>query len=304
MRNLRQILERFVSGTTLKLLSPSTFKLNLTCDIANLIYSQVVIPLSLPAVPTTEEGPPLQCSTDVRIPDIAKTPSGFNCEPLNEQLQVRWAVMGGEIAFELVGLIETTEWMGFGVSGSTTKTFMVGADPTVVDMYNGTFRARDFYLNNRSQCSGINGVCPDSRNGTDDVKNGSVNGERDQGITVIRYIRPLIPSDINNNIPSDSRIDRSINVTRGVDTYIVWAIGPVSPDTGLPQFHSVWPQGVDFKLQFGRTVTNNCEPFVGISDEPTTTPVPFDIPVLKDVTEIVARIGPSGGDRVCITMRS
>lgn len=244
----------------------------------------------------------MQCSADVRIPDIAKTPSGFNCEPLNEQLQVRWAVMGNEIAFELVGLVDEMEWMGFGVSGSTTKTFMVGADPTVVDMYNGTFRARDFYLNNRSQCSGSNGVCPDSRNGTDDVKIGSVNGDREQGITVIRYIRPLIPSDINVNAPSDSRIDRSINISRGVDTYIVWAIGPVSLDTGLPQFHSVWPQGVDFKLQFGRTVTDNCEPFVGVIEEPTT-PVPFDIPILKDVTEIVARIGPSGGDRVCIKLR-
>jgi DOMON domain len=255
--------------------------------------------LSLPSVPSTDKGPSLQCSDGATIPDIAKTPSGFNCEPLNDQLQVRWAVMGNEIAFELVGQVEETEWMGFGVSGSSTKTFMVGADPTVVDMYNGTFRARDFYLNNRSQCSGINGVCPDSRNGTDDVKKGSVNGDRDQGITVVRYIRPLIPSDIDDSAPSDSRIDRSISVTSRVETYIVWAIGPVSPDTGLPQFHSVWPQGVDFKLEFGRAVTDNCEPFVGISDAPTATPEPYDIPVLKDVTEIVARIGPSGGERVC-----
>lgn len=254
--------------------------------------------MSLPSVASTEDGPALQCSDDVRIPDIAKTPSGFNCEPLNEKLQVRWAVMGSEIAFEIVGQIEETEWMGFGVSGSTTRTFMIGADPTVVDMYNGTFRARDFYLNNRSQCSGINGVCPDSRNGTDDVKSGSVSGERDQGITVVRYIRPLIPSDVNDSAPSASRIDQSIRVASGVETYIVWAIGPVSPETGLPQFHSVWPQGVDFKLAFGRSVTNNCEPFVGISDAPTATPDPFVIPVLKDTTEIVARIGPSGGERV------
>jgi hypothetical protein len=208
--------------------------------------------------------------------------------------------MGNEIAFELVGQVEETEWMGFGVSGSTTRTLMIDADPTVVDRFNGTYRARDFYLNNRSQCSGVNGVCPDSRNGKDDVKIGSVSGDREQGITVVRYIRPLIPSDINESAPFGSRIDRSIVVSSGVETYIVWAIGPVSPDTGLPQFHSVWPQGVDFKLEFGRTVTDNCEPLVGISDAPTTTPKPYDIPVLKDVTEIIARIGPSGGERVCI----
>ena len=256
--------------------------------------------MSLPSVPSTVEGPPLQCSAEAVIPDIAKTPPGFNCEPLNQQFQVRWAVMGSEIAFELVGQIEKAEWMGFGVSGSPTKTFMLGADPTVVDMYNGTFRARDFYLNNRSQCSGMNGVCPDSRNGTDDVKTGSISGELDQGITLVRYVRPLVPSDVNDSAPPETRIDRSIRISSGEFTYIVWAIGPVSPDTGLPQFHTVWPQGVDFKLEFGRAVTDNCEPFIGIPDAPTTTIVPYDIPVLKDVTEIVARIGPSGGERVCI----
>jgi DOMON domain len=204
--------------------------------------------------------------------------------------------MGNEIAIELVAIVEENEWMGFGVSGSTTRTFMLGADPTVVDMYNGTFRARDFYLNNRSQCSGLNGVCPDARNGTDDVKFGSVSGEREQGVTLVRYTRPLTPSDINDSAPSNSRIDRSIPVSSGVETYIVWAIGPVSPDTGLPQFHTVYPRGADFKLQFGRTVVDNCTPLISV--ETQETPIPFEIPVLKDTTEFVARIGPSGGDRV------
>jgi DOMON domain len=205
--------------------------------------------------------------------------------------------MGNEIAVELVGLVSETDWMGFGVSGSTTRTFMLGADPTVVDTYNGTFRARDFYLINRSQCSGISGVCPDTRNGkTDDVKINSVSGERSQGITLVRFVRPLTPTDVNENLPSDSRIDRSIPVASGVSTYIVWAIGPVSPDTGLPQFHTIYPRGQDFKLEFGRTVTDNCVPLVASAE--VTPPIPYQIPVLKDVTEIVARIGPSGGDRV------
>jgi hypothetical protein len=207
--------------------------------------------------------------------------------------------MGNEIAVELVALVEETEWMGFGISGSTTRTFMLGADPTVVDMYNGTFRARDFYLINRSQCSGVSGVCPDTRNGsTDDVKVGSVSGERDQGITLVRYKRPLTPSDVNDTLPSDRRIDRSIPVGFGVSTYIVWAIGPVSPDTGLPQFHTVYPRGLDFQLEFGRVVKDNCSPLA--SNVTVTPPVPYEIPVLKDVKEIVARIGPSGGDRVRI----
>ena len=255
------------------------------------LFVQVVIPSVLTSVASTEDGPPLQCSADGRIPDVSRTPVGFNCEPLNDQYQVRWAVMGNEIAIELVGEIDETQWMGFGVSGSTTKTFMLGADPTVVDMFNGTFRARDFYLNDRSQCSGVIGVCPDSRNGTDDVKNGSVSGVRENGITLVRYIRPLRPSDTH---------DSAIRVTKGVETFIVWAIGPVSVDTGLPQFHTIWPQGVDFKVEFGRNVTNNCEPLLGTSETPTPTVEAFDIPILKDTTEIVARIGPSGGAQVRI----
>ena len=204
-----------------------------------------------------------------------------------------------KIAVELVGLVSETDWMGFGISGSTTRTFMLGADPTVVDMYNGTYRARDYYLINRSQCSGVSGVCPDTRNGkTDDVKINSVSGERNQGITLVRYVRPLTPTDVNDNLPSDSRIDRSISVASGISTYIVWATGPVSPDTGLPQFHTAYPRGLDFKLEFGRTVKDNCVPLV--ANVEVTPPVPYQIPVLKDVTEIVARIGPSGGDRVCL----
>jgi DOMON domain len=260
---------------------------------------QVVIPSSL-TVPKTEDGPALSCSSGSLVPKIARTPAGFNCEPLNDQFQVRWAIMGKEIAVELVGLVGEHDWMGFGVSGSTTRTFMLGADPTVVDRYNATYRARDFYLNNLSQCSGVNGVCPDTQNNrTNDVKVGSVSGEQDQGITLVRYIRPLTPKDVNNSLPSDSRIDRSISVAPGVSTYIVWAIGPVSPDTGLPQFHTVYPRGQDFKLEFGRNVTDNCVPLV--SNVTVTPPEPYQIPILKDVTEFVARIGPSGGERVSHT---
>jgi hypothetical protein len=87
-------------------------------------------------------------------------------------------------------------------------------------------------------------------------------------------------------------------VAPGVSTFIVWAIGPVSPETGLPQFHTIYPRGVDFQLEFGREVKDNCTPLAAKVEE--TPKVPYEIPVLKDVTEIVARIGPSGGDRVGI----
>lgn len=261
------------------------------CEAFSANFGEVVIPATLSGVTTTANGPSPRCSAPVAVvPDITKTPTGFNCEPLNDQYQVRWAVMGNNIAVELVAVVSDTEWMGFGISGSTTRTLMDGADPTVVDMYNGVARARDFYINNRSQCSGVSGVCPDTRNGrTDDVQLNSVSGERKSGITLVRYIRPLTPTD---SLPTD----RSISVTPGVSTYIVWAIGPVSPETGLPQFHTVYPRGTNYQLEFGRTVKDSCSPLVSTVEE--TPAVPYQIPILKGTTEFVARIGPSGGDRV------
>ena len=66
------------------------------------------------------------------IPAIAVTPEGFNCEPLNEDYQVRWRISGDNLDVELLGRIETGTYMGFGISGRPqTDTFMIGADAVV-----------------------------------------------------------------------------------------------------------------------------------------------------------------------------
>ena len=202
------------------------------CERFSTSFGDIFIPEDLDMVPST--GPPLECSEKTAIPDIAKTPAGYNCEPLNEQYQVRWAVDGKNIAVEMVGLIDATDYMSFGVSGLQDRTWMLGADVVVGDMFGGSYRARDFYMNDRSQCSGSNGVCPDTElaGAVDDVSN--ISGETDMGVTLIRYTKPLASSDIDGTAAVGQEIDQPLSVVPGEFTYIAWALGPVSPDTGLP----------------------------------------------------------------------
>ena len=46
---------------------------------------------------------------------------------------------GDEIAFELVGFIEETDYLGFGISGHDNRTEMVGADVVIGDLFRGEF---------------------------------------------------------------------------------------------------------------------------------------------------------------------
>lgn len=266
-------------------------------------FGEVVVPDSLPGLDVSD-GTDLVC-TDSRgntvtgaIPGIAKTPQGFNCEPLNDIFQVRWSVndIGSEITIELVGLVDETSYLGFGPSGRNSRTQMVGSDVVIADIFEGEFRAIDFYMNSRAQCSSADGVCPDLDlnldNGVD-----SVSGLRDQGITAIRYTRPLVPVDVGESVGGVA-VDRPISVKRGDLTYISWAIGPVSPDTGFPNFHSIAYPSDDVTIEFGRLVVDTCAPLVRQDSSPQTlAPVvkPFVRPILNCETEFTARIGPSGG---------
>lgn len=148
----------------------------------------------------------------------------------------------------------------------------------------------------RAQCSGTGGVCADTVNGlTNDASN--VSGEKDFGLTLIRYSRPLAATD-------SAEFDKSIPTTAGTDTFIAWALGPINTDTGNPFFHNLGyarADGNSVSLDFGRAVADNCEPlvFLGETAPPTETPPPpFRRPLIgDDETIIEAHIGPSGGPR-------
>jgi DOMON domain/Electron transfer DM13 len=277
--------------------------ISIWCETFQADFGHVTVPTSLYGLPATADGPALQCSGGYPtattpppgIPNIATTPTGYNCEPLDSDLQVRWMLAGDTLSVELVGRIGVTDYMGFGLSGLDNRTSMDNADATVCDVtVDGTFRARDFFVNDRSQCSSGVGVCPDAEVGAaNDV--GTVSGEREAGLTLVRYKRSLVGSD------EGTGQDRPYITTAGTSQFVVWAIGPVDSGTGNPLFHTKFPRGTNVEIEFGRTVVDNCEPLVsadGAGPSPTAAPVePFDIPVLRDVTEITANIGPSGGPK-------
>lgn len=55
--------------------------------------------------------------------------------------------------------------MSFGLSPDLEHTVMVGGDVAVVwvDKYTGKGYAHDYFLDDKSQCSGTRGSCPDTR---------------------------------------------------------------------------------------------------------------------------------------------
>lgn len=57
------------------------------------------------------------------------------------------------------------EYMSFGVSGNPKQSDMIGGDVVVawVDKNTGKGYAHDYFLDDKSQCSGNRGSCPDTR---------------------------------------------------------------------------------------------------------------------------------------------
>ena len=292
----------FPPGTSLRDFAGGS--ISVWCDAVDQNFGEVAVPSDLSTLPQAQDGPALECFAVPEIPEIALVPNGYNCEALNDDYQVRWQVQGDSIAFELVGRIEEDEYMGFGRSGSDERTLMVGADPIIADYFNGEARARDFFMTAQAQCANAQGVCPDTDvdSGVDDAMN--VSGERNFGLTLVRFKKPLLPSNVDLDVAGNSA-DRLISAETGVSTFIVWALGPVDASTGLPFFHSNDYARTNVSMEFGRPVVDNCEPLLGPIDPnaevtfaPTAAPIePFQLPILRDTTEFVARIGPSAGER-------
>ena len=221
----------FPSGTSIQDFLGGSF--SVWCTNAAVNFGEVVIPSSLPeSVSDVDDSSLLKCTADTDLPAFVATPSGYNCEPLTETFQVRWLVNGDNILVELIGVIGEEDYMSFGVSGSTNSTFMINGDVVVADSFEGTYRARDFYMSSRSQCSAGTGVCPDTDTdgATDDVNATSIKGDRGLGVTIVRYSKALVPKDAFG-------IDSPISTTAGDVTFVNWAVGPLNPETGNPQFH-------------------------------------------------------------------
>lgn len=62
-----------------------------------------------------------------------------NCRQLHKDYRVSWEVFGPQITIELAGQVKEDEYMSFGLSGSDTKSQMLGADIVVthIDGFRG-----------------------------------------------------------------------------------------------------------------------------------------------------------------------
>ncbi|CAH0777887.1 unnamed protein product, partial [Bemisia tabaci] len=175
--------------------------------------------------------------------------SKLNCEVLHDDLafEVRWAVAGDSIVLQLVAKLEDGEYMSFGLSGDDKKNKMIGGDVVVAWINHETLSgfAVDYYLDDKSQCSGPRGSCPDDKlqEGAESVR--LLNAALVNGYSIVTYQRQLKAHDT---------YDKSIS-TNGSQA-VIWAIGPLNTRQEV-SYHSIFSKG-DILLDFGRSPKWNC----------------------------------------------
>ena len=119
-----------------------------------------------------------------------------NCKQLHKDLQIQWEVFGPAVMMLLNGNVEEDDYMAFGISGSDTKSQMLGADIAVTYIDGHLGYATDYRVDAMSSCVqvlGVNkGVCKDT-----EVEGGQDNFQlhtavREDGINKITFRRSLI----------------------------------------------------------------------------------------------------------------
>ncbi|KAE8740565.1 hypothetical protein FOCC_FOCC013898 [Frankliniella occidentalis] len=134
-----------------------------------------------------------------------------NCrEMLDERVQVQWSLKEDVVEIQVSARIREDQYVAFGLSGEQGRASMVGGDVVVAyyDAKTATFHADDYYMSATAQCDGRNGVCPDQRiGGGNDVT--LKYADRRNGVTTVRYTRPLITNDAikDRNIPTNTDVN-------------------------------------------------------------------------------------------------
>lgn len=205
-----------------------------------------------------------------------------NCETLHDHLNVGWQIDGQYITIELNGALIEEEYMAFGLSGSSSGLAMLQADHTAAYYTDAGPMAVDYYNSDYSLCSAGAGVCPDTDRGG--MNNNMVLlGDRRDGITTIRYRRPLQTGDAS---------DKAYPATGSA--FIIWAIGPLNNE-GMVTKHQERIT-VSKSLDFGRTASYSCTPVMP-REASLVTPWPARMLSGEGVNTFRVNLGPTGGDR-------
>lgn len=72
---------------------------------------------------------------------------------IEDEFHASWTIEGDMIEISLSGRVEPGRYMSFGLSGSDSRTFMIGSDVVTawIDAASNTGRAVDYKLNSYAQ---------------------------------------------------------------------------------------------------------------------------------------------------------
>ncbi|KAE8720369.1 Cytochrome b561, DM13 and DOMON domain-containing protein [Hibiscus syriacus] len=187
-----------------------------------------------------------------------------NCKNLSDNYRVRWSlnVEKNWIEVGLEAATKTMNYMAFGwANPNATKELMLGADVSVTAFTEeGRPFVDDFYITSYSECmfhgkdgSAI-GVCPDvvyenSTNGRELNNTRLVYGHRRDGVSFIRFRKPLKSDDDKYDLPVDPMEEMAV----------IWALGLMKPPDTIRPYYLPQNHGGPKMVAFGDLVLNVSE---------------------------------------------
>ncbi|XP_049267093.1 protein Skeletor, isoforms B/C-like [Rhipicephalus sanguineus] len=231
----------------------------------------------------------------LRIRAQPANPGDFkNCETVyKDVIQVGWHLDADTITFNVRAVAALNMWTAFGLSGADDKSMMEGADVAVISVIppNNKVTVEDYYLTEKTQCSGKDGVCPDTvQSGTNDLTVKSATFAN--GIVDVVYSRKLDTGDAKDKV-----------IKAQGQTAVVAAQGPLNEaQTDTVLYHTAVVTRNYVTLEFARTTPAlNCPPLPTAPQPPIpgggSTSKLFGGHDMIGVTNFTASIGPTGGEK-------
>lgn len=183
-------------------------------------------------------------------------PTSFeNCKVLSDGYRVRWTLNEDDnlIDIGLEAVTTVQNYMAFGWANSNASSgYMLGGDVAVTGFsQTGLPFVDDFFITKYSECminkdGTVSGVCPDTiYEGNDPV--GLVNntklvyGHRKDGVSFIRYTRPLESPDEKYDLPLKHKGDMTV----------IWALGLMRPPDALRPYYLPQNHGEPRNITYG-----------------------------------------------------